>query len=249
MGIVHGYGAHTSWLAPLSCWLNAHGWSVASCDLRGHGRSPGRRGHVDHFEDYRRDLDALVAFLRTKATNGSYFLVGDSMGGLILARYGTALPGIQGLILSSPLFGLAMPVPWWKAAAAPILSWIWPTFTLPTGLQATWASRDPAVVAEFEQDPLVHRVATARCFTEMQAAMAEAMRMAPRLSTPLLVLQGDADRVVATGATRRFFDRVGSPDKSLKLYPRFYHALLREVGAVKVWEDIASWIDARSEAA
>lgn len=244
VGIVHGYGEHCGRYDAFARWLNARGWGVAACDLRGHGGSPGRRGHIRRFSEYLADVAALHGFLRERAAGAPVFLLGHSLGGLVALRYAQeGTPGLAGLILSAPFLAMAMPVPRWKTTLSPLLSVVWPSFSTPSGLRGTMISRDREAVAAYEADPLVHRTATARWFSEVRQAQEKALAHARGLSLPLLVLQGDADPIASVAATRQFFAAAASADKALQLYRGYLHEVLNEQGKERVWEDAASWLD------
>lgn len=246
VAIVHGYGEHSGRYEAFARWLNARGWSVASCDLRGHGRSPGPRGHIQSFGEYLQDLAALHAFAAHQAGDGPVFLLGHSLGGLIALRYVQETGAeLAGLVLSAPFLELALPTPRWKLILAPALSQLWPTFSTPSGLRGELASRDPEVASAYDGDPLVFKRATARWFAEVLREQENALAAAPRLRLPLLVLHGDADRVARPSASRRLVAQAGSPDRTLSVYGGFRHELLNELGKERAWEDVAAWLESR----
>lgn len=245
LAIVHGYGEHAGRYREFSAWLAGHGWRVVACDLPGHGRSPGRRGHIRRFSDYLSVVEALLAEAQRAAP---VFLLGHSLGGLIAARYLELEPqAASGLILSSPFFGLALPVPAWKRALAQMLSRLWPAASLPSGIRPEDLSHDPKVVEAYRRDPLVHRVATARWFTEVLAAQTAALRDAPKLEVPVLIVQGEEDRLAQVAATRAFAAACGSPSLTLKLYGGLYHETLNELDRKRVWQDILAWLEGEEE--
>ncbi len=245
VAVVHGYGEHSGRYEALARWLSARGWSVASCDLRGHGRSPGRRGHVRSFDDYLHDVAALYAFVAHQAGGQPVFLLGHSLGGLIALRYVQETGAeLAGLVLSAPFLELALPTPRWKLILAPALSQLWPTFSTPSGLRGELASRDPEVAAAYDRDPLVFRRATARWFAAVLKAQREALAQAPKLGLPLLVLHGEADAVASPHASRQLVAQAGSADKTLHVYGGFRHEVLNELGKERAWEDLASWLAA-----
>jgi len=246
VAILHGYGEHGGRYDAFARWLNDNGWSVVACDLRGHGRSPGRRGHIRRFADYLGDAAALYQCAQDQADGKPVFFLGHSLGGLVATRYAqTQAEGLAGLILSAPFLGAELAIPRWKAAISRILSRGWPSFSSPNGLLGAMVSRDPDVVTEYETDPLMHKRVTARWFTEVLNAQRTALNEAPRLQPPLLVLHGDADPIARVAVTRHFFASVGSPDRTLTIYGGFLHEVLNEIGKERAWEDIAAWLDAR----
>lgn len=248
VGIVHGYGEHSGRYDAFARWLTAQGWSVAACDLRGHGRSPGNRGHLRRLSDYLLDVSALHGWIRDRAGGQPVFLLGHSLGGLIAIRYAQeGAAGLAGLILSAPFLERAMPIPGWKVAFSPVLSRLWPSFASASGLRGRMVSHDPEVVAEYERDPLVHTRATARWFTETVRAQREAFATAQRLALPLLILHGEADPIASLAATRRFFSAAGSLDKALEVYGGFLHEVLNELGKERAWEYVRSWLSSHAE--
>ena len=89
--------------------------------------------------------------------------------------------------------------------------------------------RDPAVVAAYIADPLVYQgKITARLGAEMLGAMEHLRREAGRISLPLLILQGSADRLVDPAGAQILYDGVASPDKRLIVYEGFYHEVFNE---------------------
>lgn len=97
----------------------------------------------------------------------------------------------------------------------------------------------------YRDDPLVHRVATARWYTETLAAQAAALDDAHRISLPILIIQGEEDRLADVAATRRFAAACGSPDLTLKLYAGLYHETLNELGKTRVWQELSDWLEGR----
>lgn len=72
------------------------------------------------------------------------------------------------------------------------------------------------------------------------------MRWVDKITLPCLVLQGGADEIVDATATSDFFERLGSSDKTLKIYDGFYHEVLNEPGKENVLNDIEVWMSART---
>ncbi|MGY4707855.1 alpha/beta hydrolase [Candidatus Bipolaricaulota sp. J31] len=243
--LVHGYGEHARRYAGFAGWLAAHGWHVAAFDLRGHGESGGRRGHVASFRRYLEDLTAFRDAIPREVSAPRIAILGHSLGGLIVVRYlQEGAPGIAGAVLSSPALSLAIEVPLWKRALAHAAAATVPWFSLPSGLDPALLSHDPEVVEAYRRDPLVHRVATARWFLETLAAQRAALARAGEVRVPLLVIVGGDDRLVSRSAIEEFARRCGAKERELRVYDGFYHEPLNEVGHERVWEEILEWLEA-----
>ena len=159
--LVHGFVEHSGRYAPLAEDLNRQGYAVYAMDLRGHGRSEGPRCFVRRFDQYLEDLDLFLDRVAAAEPDKPLFLLGHSMGGLIVARWAISRPArqadLRGLILSGPalrvgrgLFPLLRHLAWIASLLAPRLPVV--------RLGGRRISRDPAVVEDFRRDPLVfHR--------------------------------------------------------------------------------------------
>lgn len=243
--VLHGHGEHGGRYKNLVDRLTPEGWPLFIPDLRGHGWSEGKRGHVPRWDQYLLDVEALVRVVQ-RTHPGPFFLLGHSMGGLIALRYAEEHPSeILGLVLSGALLRLELEVPAWKAMLGNVLSNLWPTFSMPTGLPAKFLSHDPAVVEAYERDPKVHDRATARWFTELQGAMRAAWEKAPALKVPTLLLHGSDDRLTDPDGSRDLARTLGAGDRTLKIYEGFYHEPHNERDHARVLTDIEGWLRAR----
>ena len=113
--VTHGLAEHSDCYHRFAEKLNSHNWNVVAWDMRGHGRSEGKRGFVKHFDLYVEDLHALMNMVRKDLhkNSGPIVMFAHSMGGLVnlksLILYGDE--GAKAICLSSPELGIAMPVP------------------------------------------------------------------------------------------------------------------------------------------
>lgn len=245
--IVHGFGEYYALYADVAAFLESGGLRVSGQDLKGHGHDPGRRGHIDRWADYRDAVDRMVDAALERAS-GPVFLLGNSMGGLIAAEYALHHGDrLAGLVLLSPAVGTIGVHPMLLRLSR-LLSRLWPTFTLNSGIERSRLTRDAAAIARLDVDPLVHSLGTARLGTEVQDAIARVKHEAPGLTRPVLLLQGEADRVTAPESSHEFFAAIGSPDKTLKMYPGAYHNLAIDLVKEEVLRDIVAWIEQRTPA-
>ena len=242
--ILHGGGEHSGRYAETAARFALEGYAVHAFDLPGHGRSPGKRGHVSSFDVY---VEALRRFIaQVTADHGGWkpVLIGHSLGGLVATLYAIRYPEhIRCLVLSSPLWGLSVPVPAWQRLLARFLSPLWPSLTLERPRQTGAAlSHDPQVETRYLNDPLVHFRASVRLYTEIQDRCGELPRELPKLKVPLLLMQAGSDRVVSPEAVKRLFPWVGSKQKRLILYEGFYHELFNEVEKERVFRDLLGFL-------
>lgn len=240
--IVHGHGGHSDLFTRMVEYFIQRDYSLYSFDLRGHGRSPGQRGYINSWTEYRADLTAFIELVTSQNPNLPWFLLGQSLGGTIVLDYIlTATIKPQGLIVMSPALSLGV-VPW-KMAIGRLLSRILPRFSLDSGIDLEAGSRDPQVVAAYAQDTLRHSRGTARLATELLQAINRINTQAQTLSIPILILHGGADYVTFAESSRVFFDRLTLADKELKEYPDSYHELQNDINYLEVLADLENWLN------
>lgn len=242
--LVHGYGEHIGRYDHVARFLNAGGLGVIGIDLRGHGQSEGARGLVYRYDEYLVDVAAAFDVASRQHPGGPRVLLGHSNGGLISVRYTLCESGQRPeyLVVSGPLLGLSIEVPGWKAALGRGLSRLRPETALPNDIEARLLSHDADIVARYGTDPLVHHVATARYFTEMQAAIEDVFQRAHTLTLPVLMMVGGEDQVVDPAGVRRLFHAVGAEDKQHIEYEGFYHEIFNETERARVLGDLQTWL-------
>lgn len=212
-------------------------------DLRGHGRSGGARGYLRSYDHFIEDLDLVLTATTDPAQR--LFLYGHSMGAQIVTNYlARRDPQVLGAVLSSPWLRLAFTPPLWKLALARATARLWPGFTQNSPQLKTNLSRDQDWI-ESLSNPLNHRKMSAVMFANLTAGALHASRSGPSLKIPLLLMHGEADPVTSAQATRQFYETIGSPDRTLVLWPEMRHELHNEIGRKAVLERVAEWLDSR----
>ncbi|MEN9786424.1 MAG: hypothetical protein RLZZ299_1688 [Pseudomonadota bacterium] len=235
--ILHGLAEHAGRYRHVAEAFVARGWSVRIAELRGHGKSHGRRGHVDAWQQY---VDDVVAVRADMAPDSP--VVAHSMGGLVALealRVGAIRP--SRLALSNPLLALAFEPAAWKTAAAGLLSRLLPTVPIANEVDPSWLSRDEENARAYATDPLVFHAVTPRWFVEMLAA-AERVRSAS-VPVPMAVFLGDDDRVNSMPVNRAFAEARGA---AVTVYPGMRHELFNEIGREQVLADVAGWLEGAS---
>ena len=243
--LVHGFAEHSGRYLHVLQALNTAGYAVCAIDLRGHGRSAGRRAFVERFSDYLDDVDVAVALGRERCSCLPLFMVGHSMGGLIVADWiADRGEAASGFVLSSPGMGVAMPVPGWKDALGRVMSRLIPQLSIPTGLDPNLVSRDPAVVEAYVGDRLTLTQATARWYVEFLGAQERTLASAPGVRTPALVLQAGDDGIVNPVASQRYANALGGTDVTFSTFDGLYHELFNEPEQRDVLGVVVDWLSA-----
>lgn len=245
---VHGFAEHGGRYGHVLRYFASRGFETAILDLRGHGRSGGRRTYVRRFDDYVDDLSAFLEQEGRAAPELPLLALAHSMGGLVLLRTlqtrGGLLPPLRGAAASSPFLAIGAPLPAWKVILGKGLSRLVPTFRLPSDLDTGHLSRDPAVGAAYMADPLIVKSATSRWFTEVLAAQRAVYAQVAELRVPLLLQHGTDDRLVDPTGTERLAAQVNVPC-ALRLWPQLRHELMNEPDRDEVLAHLLGWFEER----
>ena len=240
--VVHGHGGHSGIFTRMVEHLVDRHYLIYSFDLRGHGRSPGQRGYINSWAEYRTDLTAFVNLVKTQQPDLPLFLIGQSMGGIIALDYVLQESvRLSGTILMSPALGISISP--WKLLVGKILSGILPHFALNTSMDFTTGSRDREMVSACAEDPLRHRQGTARLATELLQTIDWVNARAINLQVPLLILHGGGDRITPLESSKIFFDNVTLSDKEIREYPDSYHELQNDLDYQEVFADMEDWLE------
>ena len=245
--IIHGQGEHGGRYQHFAHYLGEEYDLIVAPDLRGHGRSEGIRGHVERFDEYVDDALLAWDWIRKQVPETCRLdWFGHSMGGLVSLRSFLYRQDLRAshLIISSPLLGLKVPVPFVKLAAAKVLSRVWGSLQMPTGLDASFVSRDQNVVDAYLKDRLNHAVATPRFFFSMKEAMENLISSDLHLpaETRLLFQVAGEDEIVDAEAARGYFSGIRHEDKKLIVYPGLYHEIFNETVKENVFDDLKAWL-------
>lgn len=201
------------------------GYDVIVVDHRGQGRSDrllddAHRGHVVQFEHYVTDLERLCELELSASRYQHRYALAHSMGAailtLLLARRADLFAAV---VLSSPMFGICLPMPAWMAHR--ILNWAEKRPTLrdgyapgtgrwrayPFGLnQLTHSYARYKRNLRFYADEPALRVGgpTYHWVREGLLAGQSILSVAASIVTPLLLLQAGKDRIVDNRAQDLF---------------------------------------------
>jgi alpha-beta hydrolase superfamily lysophospholipase len=242
--LTHGLGEHSARYDHVALVLAQNGYRLCTYDLRGHGRSQGRRGHIHRYADLLDDLERVMNYHMREGI--PMFLYGHSLGGQITLNYLLRRrQPVCGAIIASPWLELVYRPLWLKVLLAKIMVGIWPTFTQNRLDNPAVLSRDQAFLASLPGKDLIHHKVSARMYRELLEGARRASEGAPEWDYPLLLIHGADDPVTSPAATESFFQKAASPDKTLKIHPAMRHETHNEIGRETVFAEMVEWMDKR----
>ena len=242
--LCHGINSHGGQYVRAAEAFAARGFAVTALDLRGRGRSEGERYYIDSIDDYVSDLDRAIEYARSRHPDLAVYLLGHSAGGVTSVSYALDHQDrIAGLICES--FAFRVYAPNFALKLLEGASHVTPHAHV-LKLKMEDFSRDPDWVAQLRADSFTHDevqpVATVAAFAR---AGERFEREFPRITLPVLILHGTADKATRPDGSQQFFDEAGSADKTIHLYEGHYHDLLNDLGREEVMDDIVRWMEER----
>ncbi len=244
--IVHGYGEHCGRYAHVAERLNAEGYAVYSYDHRGHGKSPGRMGHIPSFDRLIADLDEYSKHL-FKTHPGTWFVFGHSLGGLVTCSWVVRhKPSVRGLVLTNSGVKADDNVAPLLRKVAALLARIAPHMVVHK-LPIDGLSRRKEVVDAYNNDPLVyHGNIGARTGYEMMRTIESVQPRLKEITLPFLCMHGTADPLVPYAATQLLYSEARSTDKHMTLVDGGYHELFNDTCAEDFFREMIAWLRART---
>lgn len=243
--LVHGYLEHSGRYEAFARALAAQGIAVVAADLRGHGLSDGPRGHVHDFGHYHQDLFEVITQARLSAGPLPLFLMGHSLGGLIVLDYALRrAPQLAGLVVTNPFIAPSMVIPKAKLWLGKVMQRVWPTLAVPAGLDSAALTGDLSILEAARADPLIFDRTTARWFHETTSAQAR-VAQGGALAVPFLGVLGMQDAIASPQASLACFKALHAPEITVWQRPDERHEVLNEINRQQLFDDIAAWLRAR----
>jgi alpha-beta hydrolase superfamily lysophospholipase len=247
--LVHGIAEHAGRYAHVAEALVKRGYAVYAVDHRGHGESQGVRALVDRFDYLVEDLHLLVRKASDAARGSPTFMIGHSMGALIALHYALRHQAeLDGLVVSGAALQFGDAVSPVLKRLAGLIAALAPRLPVTSGHAGAESvlSRDPAVQARFDADPLCYQGKhRARTGYELLMAAAAARARLEQLSLPLLIMHGAADTFTNPAGSQQLYERARSTDKTLKLWPECRHEIFNEPEKAEVIAFTLDWMDER----
>jgi alpha-beta hydrolase superfamily lysophospholipase len=244
LAIIHGVAEHSNRYQNLVDNLVDQGYALYTFDQRGHGQSEGQRGYIESWSEYREDFGTFLELIRQHEPALPIIAYGHSMGALVILDYllhgSNSLSGV--IVSATPIDSskAASPV---LIATARLLSRIWPTFSLSTPIKPSQLSCDARVVQAYQDDPTVFKVLTARWGTEYLDTQNWVKTHASGINLPILIIHGGKDMLCDPEGSQYLYDQVSSADKTIIIYPSYFHEIHNEPGHPNVIQDINTWME------
>lgn len=242
--LLHRGHEHSGRVAHIAEELGLDDFAFYAWDARGHGRSPGERGHSPSFAHSVRDLDC---FVRHISETGGFSMdqvavVAQSVGAVLASTWvHDYAPDIRALVLASPAFDVKLYVPFAREGIA-----LWQklkgTFFVNSYVKARFLTHDPQRIASFEADPLITRPIASNILLELYEAADRVVADARAITVPTQLLVSGSDFVVRHAPQHRFFENLGSTIKERHVLPGFYHDTLGERDRAKALEKVRTFL-------
>ncbi len=189
------------------------------------------------------DVGELIAEAHERFPEAPVVIYGHSLGALVSMTYTIRHhpESVVAQVASAPALDSELRDQRLKLALANVLGRLVPSLVIPSGLDSTHVSRDPEVVAAYQNDPLVHDKGSVGLARSTFAAMDEMMAQTT-FPVPLLILHGTGDRLTVPEASKRFVDNA-TGDITLIEYDGMYHEPHNEPEQQEVFEHVMDWLE------
>ncbi|MFA6449844.1 MAG: lysophospholipase [bacterium] len=244
---VHGLAEHFGRYIHIEEFFASRGFSFHIMENRGHGKSVGRRIHIDRYDQFVEDLNVFRELVAARLNGIPLLGLSHSNGSLILARYALKHgDGLKGVVLSGIPISFGSKVNPIKFKAGMFLAGIVPKLTLPnTDLDPQTLCHDKKVVEDYIADPMVYKVISVGFAKQFFWAMGDLLARAPEFKIPALFQHGGDDRACSPASAREFFEKISSSDKEFILYEGLYHEIYNEPQKLEILETAANWMEKR----
>ena len=237
-------GDHSGWFKELVDFFVSNNLAVLTFDLRGHGKSDGKRGHISSYKVLMKDIDLLLNIAKENFKEVPLFLYGHSFGGNQVLNYELRYhPDIAGIIVSAPWLSLYSNPSKIKLYFTFFMSKIKPSFNVDNVVEGANLSHNPEIAINQKKDPLVHNFVSASLFSNAYKAGEWAIDNASKLDIPLLLFHGDLDKITSPIASEAFIKKAPANLTTFKLWKGLYHSLHNEISNRDIFINILNWVN------
>ena len=245
---LHGLMDHGGNYMNPGIYLKAHGYALVAHDQHGHDRK--RKAHVPRFDVFLDDLELMMAWVKENYQGVPIFLVGNSMGGLILTHFVIRIfqddPDVKGFILSAPAYENSVKTSKFLIAMAKLLSRIAPGKVVPVEDLRLLVTRDEGEykrMREDERDEIQATKMSARMGAEFLKAQGWVPDHIAQWKYPMLAIIPGDDKVINSGVTRELLSKIDEGLVTELFYPENYHESFNELNREEVFARIVEWCE------
>ena len=241
--LIHGLGEHSGRYLKLIQDFNDKDISVFTIDLRGHGKSEGKRGHSPSYKQLMNDIQYFINYVTDKISNQKYFLYGHSFGGNLVINYSLHKnKKIHGVIATSPCIKPAVMPSRMKLFIGKVFQKFIPSFRLSNGIKISGISKNSQVVKDYINDPLTHNKISIQLSLDLISSGIFALENSKYITIPMLVFHGANDKLTSYRATKQLVENSGSNIKFIG-FDDAYHEIHNELEKVEMLRNIFIWMN------
>lgn len=240
--IVHDIGDHILRYENLAYFFTNEGFGVIGIDLRGHGKSDGKRG-CGGYNDLLYDVNELVNQTHKTYPFVPKVLYGNGLGGNLALLYAIKQNDpVQGLIVTSPWIRCRHTHNYFFQSGSSLVTKLFPFLRISNNVNSKYLSHDLAIHNNYVNDKLVHNKISLRLLKEINVAGSIILSNRHKCNIPLLLMHGESDKVTSWHASAEF-SRYTSSKTIFKLWDGYYHELHNEFDKEKIFEYILPWLN------
>jgi len=243
---LHGFSEHLGVYEYLKDKLNSYDYGLYRFDLRGHGRSEGKRGYINDFRYFLEDTDVIVNLAKKECANLPIFMFGYSLGGFIATSYGIKYKNkINGQILSGAATMPPLIVQGLIGTLFRVISIFHPNMKINNKIFRFFIKSDNPK-NNHERDHLILDEATLKLHVEFLVKGIKWLnKNISHYNMPCLILHGGNDKVIIKEASEKLYRKISSLDKEIRIYEDLCHELVNEQNKDIILDDIRNWIEKR----
>lgn len=221
--------------------------AVFAWDQRGHGHSPGQRGHAPNLAAVIKDAECFSKHL--SQTHGiaveDTMVLAHSVGAVVATAWvHDYAPRLRGLILGTPALQVRLYVPF-AIPALRLKEKLFGPGEVKSYVKAKMLTHDPEQAAAYAADPLIFPQISVKMLLDLFDTSQRLVADAGAIVVPTLVISAGADWVVNNATQRLFFERLSSPVKRFEEMPGFHHAIFHEKERAKLCKLVGDFVRER----
>ncbi len=244
---IHGGMSHSGDYATVGAYFREQEVTTISFDLTGHGKKS--RIDIPHFGVFLDDAEHMLAWTRAEYPNLPIFVMGHSMGALIATHLEITRRlesfDIRGVILSSPYYANAIPVPALVVHLSGLLAKLFPTAKVPMTSLTEWLTHDEAIIQRHHEDERMHRRGTeasmrfGRSLLDAQSALGGDLS---QWRHPVFAVVAGDDKLADANISRQMLGTIPEQHLTQHYFPENFHENFNETNRHEIFAALWQWL-------